>query len=38
MERETMRRHLPSLQFVGTLTALLLMLAAGFVYVSVVWT
>lgn len=35
MGRETMRRHLPSLPFVGVLAALLLILAAGFVYFDI---
>ena len=32
MDRETMRRHLPSFPFVGVIAALLLLFAAAFVY------
>lgn len=35
MDRETMRRHLPSWQFVGALTGLVLLFAAMFVYFGV---
>lgn len=35
MNRETMRRHLPSFPFVGVLAALVLILAAAFVYFGI---
>lgn len=35
MDRETMRRHLPSWPFTGALAALLLILASGFVYFGI---
>jgi mono/diheme cytochrome c family protein len=35
MDRETMRRHLPSWPFTGALAALLLILGAGFVYFGI---
>lgn len=35
MDRETMRHHLPSWPFTGALAALLLLLAAGFIYFGV---
>jgi mono/diheme cytochrome c family protein len=35
MDRETMRRHLPSFPFVGVFAALMLILAAAFVYFGI---
>ncbi len=35
MDRETIRRHLPSWQFTGVLGALLLLVVAGFVYFGI---
>lgn len=35
MDRETMRRHLPSVPFVGVFAALVLILAAAFVYFGI---
>jgi mono/diheme cytochrome c family protein len=35
MDRETMRRHLPSIPFVGVFAALVLILAAAFVYFGI---
>ena len=35
MDRETMRRHLPSWPLTGALAALVLLLVAGFIYFGV---